>query len=374
MRVPFTALVLLLGSATAGAVDFSGRARANLGGGIDSNAPRDFVSPDAGALLIDGMVQGIANLAGTLQGERGAITGSYDVGARKFFRLPHEDTVIQTAQLDASLWLPAGFGLGLTGRARDRRGADRDYTDLGAELSVQYVPDGALDFRAWGGLHRFIFWSGFRSSFWAPEGGFTARYKLNKRHSVSVNGLLSSRTFNAKANVRRIEPEPGDVDADKDGVLDSEDACPDEPGSGNGCPRTRSDFFGLASVAYWYRGPVVFSLSYGYLDSSSNSYGESLRQHRVGLIFGAPLFWQLKLLIDINLRFAVYPDGLYVSPEILTLDEGGENLTSGVLKLVRPIGEHFEVEARYGIYYGVLPRNEFVYWRHAVTLSVGAHF
>jgi hypothetical protein len=373
MRVRLAAVIILL-SATAGAVEFAGRARAAVGAGVDTNAPRDFVSPDAGVIPPDGVIQGIANLAGSVQGERGGVSAAYDVGVRKFVLLPHEDTIIQSLQLDATLWLPAGFALGVSGHLRDRRGADRDYSDLAAELSLQYLPDTALDFRIWGAVHRFIFWPEFRSSFYAPEAGLTARYRFNKRHSVTLTGNVSFRTFNANAFVKQVMPGPGVVDSDLDGIPDDEDACPTQPGVGNGCPEVRHDFFAFVSIAYWYRGPVVFSLSYGYLDSSSNSYGETIRQHRVGLVFGAPLFWQLKLFVDINLRFAIYPDGLFVSPEILTLDENGENLTSAVVKLVRPIGEHFELEARYGLYYGVLPMNEFVYWRHAATLGAAVHF
>ena len=60
------------------------------------------------------------------------------------------------------------------------------------------------------------------------------------------------------------------------------------------------------------------------------------QRDRIGLVFGAPLFWRLMVMIDVNLRFSQYPDGLYVSPEILTLDEGSENLSSAAFKLVRP--------------------------------------
>src|SRR5438105_2928265 len=157
MRARLAAVVILV-SASAGAVDFAGRARAAVSGGIDTNPRRDFVSPDAGATPTDAVLQGVANLSATLQGERGALSGSYDLGARKFILLSTEDTVIQSLQLEGTLWLGAGFALGLSGRARDRRGADRDYSDLSAELSLQYLPDARLDFRIYAGAHRFIFW------------------------------------------------------------------------------------------------------------------------------------------------------------------------------------------------------------------------
>ncbi|MBL8951716.1 MAG: hypothetical protein JNK82_13120 [Myxococcaceae bacterium] len=334
-------------AAPAYAIDLSGRVRGSVGVGIDSNPRRDFVSNNA-VTPIDPVLQGLLNLGGAIQGERASAGGSYDLGARKFFALSSEDTVIQTLQLDGVVW--AGrFGFGVVGRARDRRGAQREYSDLQAEVNLQFVPDNALDFRIWGAAHRFIFWSGFQSSFYAPEGGLAARYRFNKRHSLSVLGNFSFRTFNSMT------------------IADPDVMPPPEP-------VVRRDFFALASVAYWYRGPVVFSLSYGYMDSASNSYGWSLRQHRVGLVFGAPLFWKLMVMLDVNLRFNDYPSGIFIDDRILTLDESGENLSSGVLKLVRPLGEHMEIEARYGFYYGRLPKNDFVYMRHVGTVHFGVHF
>jgi len=347
MRARLVCVVAVF-AAPAFAFDYSGRARGLVGLGIDTNPRRDFVSPNT-ITPTDVVLQGIVNLSGGLQGERASLAGSYDVGARKFLLLSSEDTIIQTVQLDGVLWAGRSFGFGFVGRARDRRGAQRDYTDLQAELNLQFVPDNALDFRVWGSAHRFIFWAGFGSSFWAPEGGLTARYRFNKRHSVTVFGNVSFRTFNS---VTIADP--------------SEMPVPE--------PVVRKDFFAMASVAYWYRGPVVFSLSYGYMDSSSNSYGWSLNQHRVGLVFGAPLFWRLMVMLDVNLRFNSYPAGIFIDDRILTLDEAGENLSSGVLKLVRPLGDHFELELRYGFYYGRLPKNDFVYLRHVGTFHFGVHF
>ncbi len=347
MRARLVCVVAVL-AAPAYAVEVSGRARGTLSTGLDSNPRRDFVSAGT-STPIDLVFQGVANLAGALQGERATLSGSYDVGGRKFLLLSSEDTVIQTLQLDGVVWAGRSFGFGLSGRARDRRGAGRDYSDLQAEVNIQYVPDTALDFRVWGAAHRFIFWAGFGSSFWAPEGGLAARYRFNKRHALNLLGNVSYRTFNSMT------------------IEDPALMNPPEP-------VVRKDFFALASLAYWYRGPVVFSLSYGYMDSQSNSYGWSLRQHRVGLVFGAPLFWKLMVMLDVNLRFNDYPSGIFIDDRILTLDETGENLSSGVLKLVRPLGDHMELEARYGFYYGRLPKNNFVYMRHVGTVQFGVHF
>jgi hypothetical protein len=347
-RACFAAIVFLV-SASAGAVEVSGRARGAISTGIDTNPTRDFYSPDSGPTA-DLVLQGIANLGGALQGERGFLSGSYDIGARKFLFISAADTIVQSAQLDGTLWVGRAFAFGITGRARDRRGDERDYSDLNAELNLQFAPERQLDFRVWGAAHRFIFWRGFDHSYYAPEGGVLATYRFGRQHTATFTGQISARTFDGYANANPMIMPPLQVDI-------------------------RHDFFTLVSAAYWYRGPVVFSLSYGYLSSTSNSWGEAFDQHRIGMVFGAPLFWRLMFMLDINLRFTNYPNGIFIDPVILTLDENSENLTSIVVKLVRPFGDHFELEARYGFYYGALPQQQgWVYQRHVATFGISFHF
>src|SRR5262249_6796579 len=131
MRVGLTTVLLSLLPAAAGAVDLSGRARAWVGGGVDTNPPRNFIGPNETSNP-DAVAQGIVNLSGALAGERGQLSAGYDIGGRKFITQQLQDTLVQSAELDGVLWLPHGFGFALTGRARDRRGADREYNDLAA--------------------------------------------------------------------------------------------------------------------------------------------------------------------------------------------------------------------------------------------------
>jgi hypothetical protein len=280
-----------------------------------------------------------------------AVDATYDVGGRKFITQPEQDTIIQSATLLATAFLPRGFSISLDGRARDRRGAERDYTDLVADLMVEFQPDAQLDFRVRGGAHRFIFWvpGTFRESFYAPEAGLSVRYRFNKRHSISLFGDISFRTFNSP----QFEPE-GDQVVPKDGTV-------------------RNDTYFLAGAAYTFKGPVNVTLSYAYLDSSSNSFGESYRQHRIGLLFGVTLPWELTFLLNGQLRLSQYPDGIFLSPDILPLLDD-ENLSSVSAKLVRPIGEHVDIDLRYAFFYGTLPQNGFLYLRHTASIGVSVRF
>jgi hypothetical protein len=340
---------LLLPAFSYGA-DWSGSVRGWAGAGVDTNPGRDFIS-DGGAATPDGFLQGILNLAGGVAAGPLTADGTYDVGVRKFITQPAQDTVIQSATLFATVYLPHGFALGFDGRARDRRGADRDYSDLLGELVLEFAPDNQLDFRLRGGAHRFIFWDadGFRESFYAPEAGLTARYRFNKHHAFSVFGDVSFRTFNSP--IYEMNPD----------------------GTAMAVGGTRQDLYFLAGAAYTYKGPVNVTLSYSYLDSSSNSYGESFRQHRIGLLFGIALPWRLMFLLNGQLRLSSYPDGIFLSPDILALEDD-ENLSSLSVKLLRPLGEHVDVDVRYAFYYGTLPNNAFLYLRHTASVGLSVRF
>jgi hypothetical protein len=330
--------------------DWSGSARGQVSGGVDTNPGRDFIS-DGGTATPDGFIQGIVNLAGGVAAGAFALDGAYDVGGRKFITQPEQDTLVQSALLTGTAFLPRGFALSVDGRARDRRGAERDYTDLMTDAALSFAPDNQLDFRVRGGYHRFLYWvpGAFRQSFYAGEGGLSARYRFNKHHAINAFGELSYRTYNSAQYVKT-----DDGAAPADGTV-------------------RHDTYFLAGASYTFRGPVNITLSYAYLDASSDSYGESLTQHRIGLLFGVTLPWQVTFLLNGQLRLSTYPDNLLLSPDILALQDD-ENLSSVSVKVVRPIGDHVDIDVRYAFYYGTLPNNGFLYLRHVGSLGVSVKF
>jgi hypothetical protein len=357
VRPPNLPVLCVLASTAALGADFSGSVRGWVGGGVDTNPARDFISPDGGAAVPDGFLQGIVNLNGGVGVGPFEVDGTYDIGARKFITQPSQDTVIQSATLLATLFLPKGFSLNIDGRARDRRGAERDYSDLLADFALGYAPDGQLDFRIRAGAHRFIFWvpEGYRESFFGPEAGITARYRFNKHHAFNAFGEVSFRTFNSPQYKPNDDPTQPDVSA-----------VP-IPGT------IRGDTYFLVGASYTYKGPVNATLSYSYLDSTSNSFGESYRQHRIGLLVGVALPWELTFLLNGQLRLSSYPDGIFLSADILPLLDD-ENLSSVSVKLVRPIGEHVDIDLRYAFFYGTLPTDQFVYLRHTASLGVSVRF
>ena len=301
------------------AAELDGRARLSVGAGVDTNARREY--NDAAA---DGMLEAHAGVDGRALFQRAQLLGAWDGGARGFLLLPSESVFVQVANAEGSVAVGRYLGLGVSGRGRDRRGGQRDYTDLAAVAFVDFVPDTQVELRAYGGGHRFIFWPTFRHSFSARELGGSARYRFNRRHSVSVFGELGRRRYNARAM-----------------------HSPDNPPAFDLGQRRDNAFF--VGVGYAFRGPFVFSASGSYFDQSSNSYGESNRRLRLTLDGGFRLPWKLFLLAQVNLQTTDYPDGVFLSPEVI-LEEDAENHNAISLKLARPITEHLDVEVRVAAY------------------------
>lgn len=345
--------LLLLLSTGASAADFQGRARLWVGPAFDSNAKRDFVSSTVGTQP-DLFLFGLGQLEGILRlGERVRLVGSYDVSGRKFVFAPTEDTIVQAAQLEGTVTFAKYFAAGIAGHARDRRGAERDYTDLVGGAVLDFFPDPSVEMRVQVNAHRFLFYNRFTYSFWGPDGTLSARYRFNRRHSVSAFGSYNPRTYNSCARPPR-------------GPEGTQDECrvPE-------IPRADTVFGGGAS--YSYRGPFHFSFSYSYTDQSSNSYGESVQRHRLNATAGFRLPWELTFLTSLTWQPSIFPEGVYLSPDLTVLEED-ENVSSLTLKLVKPLNKYLDLDVRYAGFLGFLPQNNFLYVRHVVSLGLAVNF
>lgn len=344
MRLVTFTLVLL--AQLAHAVDLGGTARAWVGPGVDTNARRDF-----GASIparTDGFAFVLTQLDGLLNFERLRLVAAHDLAARKFLTLPSEDTLIQNGQLEASWAFARAFAVGLAARGRDRRGAARDYSDLVGQLFFDFVPDDAVNVQLKVGAHRFLYWPKFRYSFFGPEGSLQARYRFNRRHGISVLGSLNPRTYHATTNVNPADSNPPPA-------------------------VTRADTVAQAALTYSYRGPFHLTLGYTYYDQGSNSFGETIRRHRLSATLGVRLPWQLTLLTSGVLQLSQFPDGQYFSDELQVIDDD-ENSSSFTVKFVRPLTNHLDVDLRYALYVNVVPQLNFFYLRQVGSLGVSLHF
>jgi hypothetical protein len=345
------ALLLSLAASSAAAAEWEGQARLWVGPGFDSNPRRDYLSAGA-STAPDFDLYGLGQLGGALRvGERFTALGSYEVGGRAFLQQAGEDTLLQNAQLVLRVRATPWLVVGLTGRGRDRRGADRDYTDLTGGLTLDFVPDEHLEVGLELDAHRFLYWSRFDVSYFGPEATLSARYRFDRRHALRLFGTFFPQTYNAIALRAPAPP----------------DGLPLPTG------HLRADTCLGAGVSYAYRGPFNLSAGYAYLDEASNSYGQTLRRHRLSLAGGVVLPWQLTLLAQGTLQLTQYPDGVYLSPE-LTVAMDDESSSSAVVKLSRPLSAHVELDVRYAFYFNQLPASQFVYQRHVLSLGVAVAY
>lgn len=351
-------ILLTLGAATTNAADFKAGARVWAGTGVDTNPHRDFTSANI-TPPVDLFGSVLTSLNGTLETESGfRLYGSYDFAGRKFLIFPREDTLIQSALLDGSMAVGQYLLVGLAGKIRDRRGAQRDYSDLASEVYVDFVPDAHLDFKIRAGAHRFLYWNQFGSSFWGPSFGASVLYRFNKRHSAFLLGDFEPHSHNADACLRVYTPDkPDDV------------ICQEEPR-----PPRRQDSVIAVAAGYTFRGPIHFTAQYAYVDSSSNSYAETYRRHRISATLGVLLPLDLTLLVSGAVQFAQYPEGLRLNNEMpgapdLKLQEDDENANMASLKLVHPLGKHFDIDLKYAAYFNKL--GKFTYLRMVGSIGVG---
>lgn len=325
--------VVLAGGAQA--ADVEGHLRVTGRLLVDSNAPRDFTQGSGGPDTSDGALGLFVSADGRYTAERWQLVGRYDGGVRKYLSYTQEDALVQSAALEGSLALGSAWGVGLEGRAKDRRGESRSYSDLEASAFLEYAPDARLSLRVRAGAHRFLYRPDFSASFGAPELSFFARYRLDHRHAFTATGEYGSRRY--ASDVLSAPDTPERTGRREDGSL-------------------------LAGVGYTYKGPLTLGLAYTYLETASNSYGESVRRHRLSGTVGMRLPWKLTLLAQGTLGFNLYPDGVYLSPEIILLeDDEAQNSLS--LKLVRPVSERWDLELTYAVYGTRLPNNGLFYFR-----------
>nr|WP_199741984.1 hypothetical protein [Corallococcus sp. CA047B] len=307
----------------------------------DSNAPRDFSDGVTAGPTTDLALSVLGTAEGRGTGERSQVVGRYELGARKYLDYANEDTLVQAGALEGSLALGTEWGVGAEGHAKDRRGGSRAYSDLGTSLFAEYAPDVRLALRVRLGARRFVYRPDHTADFGGMEVGVLGRYRLDRRHSLSVFGEWGSRRYGPLAR-----PFPGYVQA----------------------PDRRQDGALVAGAGYTYRGPVKLSLTYAFQEVSSNSFGETALRHRLTGSAGVRLPWNVTLLAQGSLGLSRYPDGIFLSPEIILVEEDeGQNSLS--LKLARPVSPRVDVELSWGIWSTRLPRNALSYTRQVFGLG-----
>jgi hypothetical protein len=337
---PHHLLVLaVLAASRVPAAEFEGSLKATSRLLVDTNAPRDFTDATTPGPGVDQALSLLGSADGRATFERYQVVGRYELGLRKYLGFTDEDTLVHAGALEGSLALGTEYGLGLEGHAKDRRGGTRAYSDLGASAFAEYAPDVRLALRVRLGARRFVYRPDATANFGGMEAGVLGRYRFNRRHSVSVFGEWGSRGYGIEARGRPLAS-----------------------GGTSASPGRRQDGALTAGASYNFRGPVALGLTYTFQEVSSNSFGETVLRHRVSGNAGMRLPWKVTLLAQGSLGFTAYPDGIFLSPEIILVEEDeGQNSLS--LKLSRPVSERVDAEVSWGLWSTRLPRNGLTYTR-----------
>ncbi len=330
------------------AADWRGQGHVWLGPGYDSNAARDIL-PVGERPLGDAFVFGLVQLDGLLRSGPFDVSGAYDAAGRLFFSQSTENNVIQSASLEPSVVF-GDFRVAAVARARDRRGAERDYTDLTVEGAFDWFATEGLSLRLRLGAERFLFRPRFNYSFYGPTAALSARYRFTPKHSVSLSANAGLRRFNGTRN-------------------DNPKTEADETTFGS-----RNDTVYFATLGYTYRGRFQWGVNYTFFNQLTNSFGEGFRRHRFNVSAGLKLPGSFFVLGNATLQLSQFPDGVFLSRDLQVIEDD-ENSSFVTVKILRPLNSVFELDLRYALYVNVFPNGgDYLYVRHVVSAGVSVNF
>lgn len=247
-------------------------------------------------------------------------------GGKFFFSDAHggADTLLTQAALGYRHRLADPLGAWVSADMKDRteREPKRDYLSASSGAGLEaYLPRTTL--RAGLGWRYFAFKPSSDSSSSNLEGQSQLKFRIVEGLDLALGYTHAARSF-----------ETGRYERANDEVQLVEDEL-------------REDRFNSLSIGLGYRGPVVAEATYRFAMNSSNSYGQGLRRQAAEITVTAPLPWQFFVSGHVELQRTSYDDPVLIDASFL-VDEDNRNAV--VLSVVRALGEHFEIEARYSLY------------------------
>ena len=258
--------VWLVAASGALAADWSGSERGQVGGGVGGTRERDLVS-DGGSAIPDGFLRASSTSPG---GETRALRRRRHLRHRRpraSLTQPEQDTLIQSATLLATAFLPRGSAVNLEGRARDRRGAERDYTRPRMARGVgEFQPD---DPARLSHLRRVaplpVLGAGAPPDFLRARGRLVGAVPLQQ---AALHRHLR-RVLIPHVQRHRVRPR--------------ERHGPHAHRDGPGAARPAVNVGGFVHVEE--------SAQLQKIDDHTQSFGEKFTQHRIGLLLGVALPW-----------------------------------------------------------------------------------
>ncbi len=283
-------------------------------------------------------------------GEQQALWGRLELGAKKFLAVVDEDALAERLELEYSARL-GGLSLGAAAFAklRESRGRARDDRDFDAGAYAEQALGRGLSLRLSAGVRRYLYVPDSGYDALGPRAEIAGRWSPSRGHLFVASASASLPEYGAQARLSQTAP------------------------SGE---RRRDRVLG-GQVGYAYRGPVALQASYSIYEDQSNSFGESNLRQRFFAAASGRLPLTMVGSIQAAWEFIRYPDGIFLSQDLLLQDDESQSFVAA--KLALPLSDHADLELRWALYWITLPARDaqspsLSYWRQTGGIGVSARW
>lgn len=316
---------------------------ANAGLEYDNNALRLTGAEASG----DFLTRYLLSIDGIMRRDQDTLLLTFGQGGKLFYREQDADTLLTQLALGWRHRLTGRHEVGFSLDLKDRteRRSLQDYNRGGAGLMSRHrFWRFQLDAQA--GWRYFAYKPNPSASSWGPGAGGGVNLELPAGLGARLSYQWLSRGFES---ARRVQPDGQTMSV----VIDE--------------TQTRQDTFQALSAHASWRGPVLLDAGYTYSQNTSNSYGQNLARHNLSATLNAPLPLNLFASLKLDLQRTAYEDAVFLDANF-RVDEDNRNAL--VVAMGRPLGEHWEVEARYSYYAQEFGAGE-DYARQTLQLGLG---
>ncbi len=294
--------------------------------------------------------------------DRSIVGLSLSQGGKLFLEQNAADMLLTQAALSWQKYLPTSrqlyTRLTLDFKDRTERQSLQDYYRAGAMWGVGGRPLEALALEARGGVRTFSFKPNPAASSRGFAASVSAQLNLPAQFALTTAYSWTQRRF-ALPLQRRVFPE------DPDGTQVDEDTVYLEPGD-----VVRQDLFHAVTSSLIWQGPLLADMTYTWSLNRSNSYGQDLQRHNLGVSVTASLPWEFFCAARVELQRTSYDDPILLDANFL-IDEDNRNM--GTLSVVRAFDKGWELELRTSIYVQEFGGVE-DYQRRTIMLAAGHQF
>lgn len=287
----------------------------------------------------------------------------YALGGKLFHLTPGENVVIQSGQTSYHARPHRRILLGASFRIQDRRriNTSREFTLLSGQAQFFWFAPAGFRLLLNAGYNYFNyrnfelfepdsyledFTDGQRFSFHGDFYDITLTKQFGQVFRLSLSYELSRRAYNVRRSRLTRTTNTGN------GALNPLTSnCSNDPSAPDrmmicSLATPRNDLSHRFSLGFRMLYKVLLQGSYHFRIQNADSYGESFTGHNIRLTFAATPFWQIYLVLQMQLQFRNYFNGTPFDTSRGQTSEN-DNLTSLTIRLSRPIWKNLNANLRY---------------------------